>query len=122
MLDVQADMTPSTVGRMRRQSYTAHTFTVQFQAPLDMPASLEVFRRAGDDGIDRWDGHTLVRTVRVGDEVVPFTGTVRGTVDAPTLDVTVEHTVHAMAVEHTVRAMFVTAPDPLAELTALDPV
>ena len=107
---------------MRRQSHTRHTFTVQFRAPLDIPASLEVFRRAGDDGLDRWDGHTLVRTTRVGDEVVPFTGTVRGTVDAPTLDVTVEHTVHAMAVEHAVRVMFVTAPDSLAELTALDPV
>ena len=100
----------------------AHTFTVQFRAPLDIPASLEVFRRAGDDGLDRWDGHTLVRTARVGDEVVPFTGTVRGTVDAPALEVTVEHAVHAMAVEHTVRAMFVTAPDPLTELTAVDRV
>src|SRR5947209_4948209 len=107
---------------MRRQSHTGHIFTIQFPAPLDIPASLEVFRRAGDDGIDRWDGHTLVRTTRVGDEVVPFTGTIHGTVDAPVLEVTVEHTAHATAVEPTVRAMFVTAPDPLAALTALDPV
>ena len=107
---------------MRRQSHTGHMFTVQFPAPLDIPASLEVFRRAGDDGIDRWDGHTLVRTTRVGDEVAPFTGTVVGSVDAPAVEVTVGHTTHVIAVEQTVRAMFVTAPDPLAELTALDPV
>jgi len=99
-----------------------HTFTVQFPAPLDILASLEVFRRAGDDGIDRWDGHTLVRTARVGDEVIPFTGTVVGSVDAPAVQVTVAHATHAIAIEQTVRAMFITAPDPLAELTAIDPV
>jgi DNA-3-methyladenine glycosylase II len=99
-----------------------HTFTVQFPVPLDILASLEVFRRAGDDGIDRWDGHTLVRTARVGDEVIPFTGTVVGSVDAPVVQVTVAHATHAIAIEQTVRAMFITAPDPLAELTAIDPV
>ena len=99
-----------------------HTFTVQFPAPLDILASLEVFRRAGDDGIDRWDGHTLVRTARVGDEVIPFTGTVVGSVDAPVVQVTVAHATHAIAIEQTVRALFITAPDPLAELTAIDPV
>ena len=61
-----------------------HTFTVQFPVPLDILASLEVFRRAGDDGIDRWDGHTLVRTARVGDEVIPFTKSCQ---DAPLLAV-----------------------------------
>ena len=99
-----------------------HTFSVQFPVPLDILASLEVFRRAGDDGIDRWDGHTLVRTARVGDEVIPFTGTVVGSVDAPVVQVTVAHATHAIAIEQTVRAMFITAPDPLAELTAIDPV
>src|SRR5215813_10988066 len=98
---------------MRRQCRTAHTFTVQFPAPLDIPASLEVFRRAGDDGIDRWDGRILVRTTRLGDEVIPFTGTVCGTVDAPALEVTAAHAAHATIVEPIVRAMFVTAPGPL---------
>src|SRR5262245_22113099 len=110
------------MGRMRRQSPRSHRFTVQFPTPLDIPASLEVFRRAGDDGIDSWDGHTLIRTTRVGDEVVPFIGTVVGSVDAPAVEITVGHTTHASTVEHTVRTMFVTAPDPLAKLTALDPV
>src|SRR5262245_34524336 len=107
---------------MRRQTPMGHTFTVQFPAPLDIPASLEIFRRAGDDGIDRWDGHTLVRTTRVGDRVIPFSGTVVGSVDAPVVEVTVGHATHAIAVEQTVRTMFVTAPAPLAELIAIDPV
>jgi DNA-3-methyladenine glycosylase II len=104
------------------QSDTGHTFTVQFLAPLDIPTSLEIFRRSGDDGIDRWDGHTLIRTTRFSDEVVPFISTIVGSVDAPAVEVTVAHATHASAVEQTVRAMFVTAPDPLAELTAIDPV
>src|SRR5215813_15574101 len=107
---------------MRRQGRTGPTFTVQFPAPLDIPASLEIFRRTGDDGIDRWDGRVLVRTTRVADTVVPFIGTVVGTVDAPALEVTVAHATHAPAVEYTARTMFVTAPGPLAGLIAIDPI
>ena len=107
---------------MTRQSHTGHIFIVEFPAPLDISASLEIFRRSGDDGIDRWDGHTLIRTTRVGNEVVPFTGIVCGTIDAPALKVTVGHATHATAVEQIVRTMFVTAPDSLAALTAIDPV
>jgi DNA-3-methyladenine glycosylase II len=107
---------------MRRQCFQVYTFTVQFPAPLDIPASLEIFRRAGDDGIDRWDGLVLVRTTRVDDAVVPFIGTVIGTVDAPALEVTVAHATRAAAVERAVQTMFVTAPEPLAELVAIDPV
>src|SRR5215510_198000 len=107
---------------MRQQCPQAYTFTVQFPAPLDIPASLEIFRRAGDDGIDRWDGRVLVRTARVDDAVVPFIGTVIGTVDAPALEVTVAHATHTAAIERVVQTMFVTAPEPLAELRAIDPV
>ena len=107
---------------MTRQNHTGHTFIVQFPAPLDMPASLDIFRRSGDDGIDRWDGHTLIRTTRVGNEVIPFTGTIIGSVDSPAMAVTLAHAPHATAVEQTVRAMFVTAPDALATLTVLDPI
>ena len=107
---------------MKHKRLPASTFTVEFPAPLDIPASLEIFRRTGDDGIDRWDGRVLVRTIRVADTVVPFIGTVVGTVDAPALEVTVAHATQAPAVEHTVRTMFVTAPGPLAELIAIDPV
>ena len=107
---------------MRHKHVQAYTFTVEFPAPLDIPASLDIFRRTGDDGIDRWDGRVLVRTTRIGDTVVPFIGTVVGTVDAPALEVTVAQATQAPAVEHTVRTMFVTAPGPLAELLAIDPV
>jgi len=70
---------------MRHKRLPAFTFTVEFPVPLDIPASLEIFRRTGDDGLDRWDGRVLVRTTRVADTVVPFIGTVVGTADAPAL-------------------------------------
>jgi DNA-3-methyladenine glycosylase II len=73
---------------VRHKRLSAYTFTVEFPAPLDIPASLDIFRRTGDDGLDRWDGHVLVRTTRVADAVVPFIGTVVGTVDVPALVVT----------------------------------
>ena len=107
---------------MRHKRVPAYTFTVEFPAPLDIPASLEIFRRTGDDGIDRWDGRVLVRTTRVTDTVVPFICTVLGTVDAPALEVTVAHATHAAAVERAMQTMFVTAPEALAALIAIDPV
>ena len=99
-----------------------YTFTIEFPAPLDIPASLDIFRRTGDDGIDRWDGRVLVRTTQVADTVVPFIGTVVGTVDTPALEVTVAHATHAPTIEHTVRTLFVIAPGPLAELITVDPI
>jgi len=48
-----------------------HTFTVSLAGPIDIPLSLELFRHWGDDGIDRWDGHRLVRTTRMAGQVVP---------------------------------------------------
>ena len=99
-----------------------HIFKVRFPAPLDISASLEPFRRWGDDLIDRWDGRVLVRTTRVVGEAAPFTCTVAGTVDQPALKVTVRHQRHVQAIKQVVGTMFVSAPGPLAELAAADPV
>jgi DNA-3-methyladenine glycosylase II len=99
-----------------------HTFEVRFPGPLDIPASLAIFQRSGDDEIDRWDGTVLVRTARVEGVAVPFLGTVTGTVEAPALAVTVAHPAHATVVAPLVRTMFVTAPEALARLMATDPI
>ena len=106
---------------MRRKRLPAYTFTVEFPAPLDIPASLDIFRRTGDDGMDRWDGHVLVRTtaLRYGCPLYrhgcwygrrPGPGCHRGAREL------------CPRVERTVRTMFVTAPGALAELIAIDPV
>jgi hypothetical protein len=36
-------------------------FQLELPGPLDFAASLEIFRRSGDDLLDRWDGEWLVR-------------------------------------------------------------
>lgn len=95
---------------------------MQFPAPVDLPASLDVFRRSGDDGIDRWDGQVLIRTTRVDTAIIPFFCTVAGTTAAPALTLTVGHATHLTAVKHAVQRMIVTAPEALACLTACDPV
>lgn len=63
----------------RRVFYTpAAVSLVTFAEPIDIDASLELFRRSGDDLIDRWDGERLVRVLRFGSRRVPFVGTVDG--------------------------------------------
>ncbi|MBM3223799.1 MAG: DNA-3-methyladenine glycosylase 2 family protein [Candidatus Tectomicrobia bacterium] len=104
-----------------QSEHTSH-FTVHFPPPLDIPASLDIFRRSGDDGIDRWDGQVLLRTLRVADRVVPFAATVVGSIAAPAMQVSVAQDAPRLAVEHAVRTMFVTAPEDLTALCAHDPV
>ena len=41
------------------------SFELELDGPLDPAASLEMFRRSGDDLLDRWDGRTFLRTVAV---------------------------------------------------------
>ena len=108
-----------TPGKQPRRSETC---TVHWPGPLDIPASVEGFRRWGDDLLDRWDGQTLLRTVRVGGHVVPFAGTVTGTVEEPALAVSVQDAAHLRTVEQVVQHMFVAAAEPLAQLVSTDPV
>jgi len=98
-----------------------HTFTVRWPGPIDVPASLELFRCWGDDGIERWDGHVLVRTTRVAGQVIPFACTHVGSVMAPAVDVAVSDAAMAPAVEALVQRMFVTAPEAFRTLTLSDP-
>src|SRR5215472_17213882 len=48
-------------------------FRVELPEHVDVFGSLELFRRSGDDLIDRWDGQRLIRAVPVGGaRWVPF--------------------------------------------------
>ncbi len=96
--------------------------TMRLPGPLDIPASLELFRRSGDDRIDRWDGSTLVRTLPVGDRHVAYACTHSGTITAPGLRVTVADAADAEPVRAAVATTFVPAPPEYAELLARDPV
>jgi DNA-3-methyladenine glycosylase II len=97
-------------------------FRVELTRPLDIPASLELFRSNGDDLLDRWDGATLTRTLRIGNEVVPYTATNAGSVDAPALLVKTPSSHDAEAVKAAIRAMFLQPPASYPALLLADPV
>jgi DNA-3-methyladenine glycosylase II len=93
---------------------------VALPAPLDLSSSLELFRRSGDDLIDRWDGTTLVRTTLVDGRRVAFAATPCGTRDNPAMAVQSD----APAVLDVVRHSFFvpSASGHYAELLRRDPV
>jgi DNA-3-methyladenine glycosylase II len=98
-----------------------HTFSIALSGPLDIPCSLEVFRRSGDDGIDRWDGHRLLRTAHVEGQAIPYLCHVTGDIERPSMSVSVARDAPAVAIEAAVRRMFITAPEALETLMAHDP-
>ena len=97
-------------------------FRVDLAGPLDIPASLELFRRFGDDLLDRWDGATLTRTLRIGDTIVPYTATNAGTVEAPALHVRTQALQERAVVETAIRTTFIPPPPDYPALLQADPV
>ncbi len=94
---------------------------VRLPGPLDIPASLELFRRSGDDLLDRWDGTQLLRTLRIGERRVAYACTLAGTME-PALHVATDDPEHLAAVVAAVHATFVPAPPEFADLLQRDPV
>lgn len=98
------------------------TFEVELRGALDPAASLEMFRRTGDDLLDRWNGATFVRTIAVGGRVVAFATTFAGTPNRPMLRVTVEDREYCEPVAAAVRTAFVAQPREFAALRRADPL
>jgi DNA-3-methyladenine glycosylase II len=108
---------------------------VPVAGPVDLPGSLDVLRRAGDDLLDRWDGRRWLRAVAVDGRTVGVAARPTGTVTAPALEVEVEAPdpeagpgsgpaarAQARAAGRVLAGAFPTAPEALAELAAADPV
>lgn len=99
------------------------TAEVQFAKPLDIPASVEGFRRSGDDLLDRWDGEVLLRTVRVAGESFGVAAWPIGDPQTPRLRIEVAEPRHLQAASDAAARWFVTVPPAtLAALTRRDPV
>lgn len=110
---------------LRQEEYerdSVTTFDIALPGPLDIPASLELFRGSGDDLLDRWDGTTFIRTLPVGTHSVAFACTIHGTREEPLLRVVLEDTRWQSQVEQAVKAMFVYPPASFTELLQADPV
>ena len=98
------------------------TFDLQLPGPIDLAASLEPFRRWGDDMIDRWDGVSLVRTLPAGHRNVAYVCEAGGTLEKPVFHVSVEDPGCRQAVTLAVTSTFSTLPPQFAELVRTDPV
>jgi DNA-3-methyladenine glycosylase II len=94
--------------------------------PLDVAASVEMFRRWGDDLVDRWDGEVLLRTVGLDLKGEPVAVACRptGTTQHPRLRIAVDDPTHLDAVQCTVAdSFFATIPHAtLRKLTDRDPI
>jgi DNA-3-methyladenine glycosylase II len=106
-----------------RANGAASEFAVRIEAPdgaahaaIDPAASLEMFRRVGDDLIDRWDGRTLIRTHTNGARTIAYACSFTSDDRGLTIHVTIEDARERGPIEDAVRAMFVT---PGAEFIAL---
>ena len=91
--------------------------------PLDVPASLEPFRRRGDDLIDRWDGERLLRALpTAAGGWAAVRAVAAGDRAHPRLQVQVSPEALARPALDALRATFVAGPGALAALAAADPV
>jgi DNA-3-methyladenine glycosylase II len=97
-------------------------FEVSLEGPIDFAASLEIFRRSGDDMLDRFDGAWLVRTHRVSGSAGAYACRIAGGIEAPRLLVTVERTHDRAAVEQALQTAFLPVTCEFDELCRTDPV
>jgi len=95
---------------------------VALAGPLDVAASVEGFRRWGDDLVDRWDGEILLRTVHLAGETVAVAATPVGSRENPRMRVQVDDPRHLDAAAAAAATWFVAAPAALRALTERDPI
>jgi DNA-3-methyladenine glycosylase II len=107
---------------MRTSHSDFFEFDLPIPGPLDFAASLEIFRRSGDDMLDRWDGKWLVRVTRDAAGIHPYACQVEGDIDAPALRVLVRRAAERDVVETAIRAAFLPLVVEFEQLGAADPV
>jgi DNA-3-methyladenine glycosylase II len=95
---------------------------VSLEGPIDFAASLEIFRRSGDDMLDRFDGTWLVRTHRIDGRASAYACRIAGGVEAPCLHVTVERSRDRTTVEQALRTAFLPSTREFDELCRTDPL
>jgi DNA-3-methyladenine glycosylase II len=118
------------MGRPQRQTIAragpeaGSAAVVRWQGPVDLPGSLEVFRRSGDDLLDRWDGRVWLRALPLDGRMVAMAARPAGTVAQPALLVEAEAGARPKLVPaaRALAGAFVSAPEALRGLAAADPV
>jgi DNA-3-methyladenine glycosylase II len=91
--------------------------------PVDIAGSLELFRRSGDDLVDRWDGARLVRAAPArGGAWTPFTARAAQDAGDAVFDVAVPAKSAVDRVRDVVANTFMSAPPDYVRLVHEDPV
>jgi DNA-3-methyladenine glycosylase II len=97
-------------------------FNLPLPGPLDFAASLEIFRRSGDDLLDRFDGNWLVRTTMDDAVVHPYACQIAGNIEAPFLRVLVRDAAEQDVVETAIRTAFLPLVIEFEHLCSADPL
>ena len=105
-----------------RDSAGPDEFIITIPGPLDFAASLEIFRRSGDDLLDRFDGTWLVRTLRIDAGAVAYAVRTTGDIENPALHVIVEDVRARPAIEDSLCAAFLPLDAEFETLCQVDPV
>ncbi len=98
-----------------------YRFELSLAGPIDFPASLEIFRRSGDDLLDRWDGTWLRRTIRVGGVSIPYACRPSGDSEAPSRTVLIHDDAHRELVTETIEQSLRPLSEAFRQLCAADP-
>jgi len=97
---------------------------IAFARPLDLAASLAGLGRSGDDLIDRFDGHVVLRTMRSGPDgrLVPYAAEITDNPDRPTLTLHLPPALEGRLphLADAVRATLLTDRSALAQLATTD--
>src|SRR5690349_19248380 len=116
------ELAPKSIRVRRPLRRRAVSFELELPGPLDPGASLQMFRRSGDDLLDRWDGTTFLRTIAIDRHTVAFATTFTASHSQPAVRVTLQDGDYAKVVAGAVRATFVPPPRHFAELRRADPL
>ncbi len=104
------------------QVTTRNQMEITFDRAIDFAASLEIFRRSGDDLLDRWDGEWLTRTVRIDGEPVAYAARMSQNRRDSTLSVIVENPAHADVIVAQVAKSFALLTSAFEQLCRDDPI
>jgi DNA-3-methyladenine glycosylase II len=96
------------------------SFDIELPGAFDPAASLEMFRRSGDDLLDRWDGRTFLRTIVIDGRAIAFATEFSSIGARAKLRVTIDDARHADAAIAAVRATLLAPPRHFAELKRAD--
>ncbi|HVN91384.1 MAG TPA: hypothetical protein VMT61_16340 [Candidatus Binataceae bacterium] len=98
-----------------------YRFELSLVGPIDFPASLEIFRRSGDDLLDRWDGRWLLRTIRVGMRSIPYAFRPNEDLEKPCLSVVIEDSADEAPVTETITQSLRPLSAAFQQLSTTDP-